>query len=123
MRTGLVIGGAITFAIPYLSSVLIAVGAERNAREGMGSEHHAEELRALYVPIAGPFIAIGTTGSDSAQRMAPFIAGGVVQAAGVSMLLAGILSRKPVLVRKEAHATVTPLLSHSTLGISASGSF
>jgi hypothetical protein len=122
MRTGLVIGGAITFLIPYLSSVAIALGANHDARRGMGSAQRAEELAVLYAPIAGPFIAIGTTHSYSAERMAPFIASGVVQAAGVSMLLAGVLSRKPVLVRKQT-ATVAPLVSDTMLGIGANGSF
>jgi len=120
-RTGLIIGGAITFLVPYLSSVAIAYGAQRDARHGDMSRHEAEELSPLYVPIAGPFIAIGTADRDSAAEIAPFVASGLVQAAGAGMLLAGIFSRKQVLVRKQA--SVTPLVSAGTLGLSASGSF
>ena len=120
-RTGLIIGGAITFLVPYLSSVAIALGAQRDARHGDMSRHEAEELSPLYAPIAGPFIAIGTADRDDAREIAPFVAAGLVQAAGAGMLLAGIFSRKQVLVRKQA--TVTPLVSAGTLGVSAAGSF
>lgn len=120
-RTGLIIGGAITFLVPYLSSVAIALGAQRDARQGGMSSHEADELSPLYVPIAGPFIAIGTADRDDAREIAPFVASGLVQAAGAGMLLAGIFARKQVLVRKQA--TVTPLVSPGTLGLSAAGSF
>jgi hypothetical protein len=122
MRKGLIIAGAITLMVPYLSSAAVALRARRDAEEGLISEEEGNAMQALWVPIAGPFIAIGESERNSAREIAPFIAAGVVQTAGAGMLLAGILAREKVLVKKQA-VVAAPIVSAGTVGVGVSGSF
>ena len=112
-RKGLIIGGAITFGLMYLLPAIPA---------SMTSD------KSLLVPIAGPFIELGHLSFSSNREDRGFAAGaavllvidGLAQTAGAAMLLAGLTTKREVLVRDDvagATVRVTPL----TMGYGGAG--
>lgn len=90
VRVGLVAGGAALFAALYIPSVIAAA---------VNQEYGSGNVIALYAPVVGPFIAMTKTGSPTANV---FLAiDGIGQAAGVAMLLGGILAPKTILIRND----------------------
>ena len=57
IRKGLVIGGTVTFGACYLLSAMTASVADSN---------NDDEFAPLFVPVAGPFITIGTANAEGA---------------------------------------------------------
>jgi hypothetical protein len=119
VRTGLVVGGALTFGIPYLYSGLIA-----SAGADIGDVNNtSNSLAALYVPVLGPFIEMGQTNSATARY---FLAlDGLAQGAGLFMLIYAIASPRNILVRNDlAMLTVTPVkMGHDGQGLGVFGRF
>src|SRR4051812_26805889 len=93
IRTGLVIGGAVTLGAVWLLNVAtasIAVSVDSNG----------SVAAPLFAPVVGPFIAIGTLHANALGGF--WLAfDGVVQAAGAAMLIAGIAAPKTILQRTD----------------------
>lgn len=96
VRKGLIIGGAVTFGVVYLSNVLAAV-IHSDACKSLSCT--GGSWNALYAPIVGPFIQMGYTSSATGNFF--LVLDGLVQAGGVAMLIAGIAAPKTVLVRND----------------------
>jgi hypothetical protein len=120
IRTGLVAGGATMFAVPYLISVLVGAGG---ADSGC--------CNAMYVPVVGPFIEMGSLHSFDASANAVggvfLVLDGVLQAAGVALFIFGIAVPKTVLVRNDLGAlknvTPTPMVGKNFAGMGVSAQF
>jgi hypothetical protein len=82
----LVVGGLVTFLIPYSFS-FIAGGAA--ALEG--SDRDQEQYAPLLVPVLGPFISLGMFRSVDETDAFILLADGFTQAAGAAMITVGIL--------------------------------
>ncbi|MEO7096931.1 MAG: hypothetical protein ABI175_26970, partial [Polyangiales bacterium] len=116
-RKGLIIGGAITFGVLYLFS-LIAADAERQSSNRNGS---SRELEALYIPAIGPFIAASKVGSGGSSIL---IIDGLGQTAGLLMFVCGIAFPKTELVRNDLGSLkVMPMVGKGASGLSLVGSF
>lgn len=105
-RTGLIAGGLTMFGVPYLISVFVAAG---NADSG--------NANAMYIPVLGPFIQMGSIKSQQNCDQFGFCTGldasgvavadiflvldGVLQGAGVAMAVFGIAVPRTVLVRND----------------------
>lgn len=104
IRKGLVIGGAVSLGTMWILSV---VGATQDLSRGRS------EGAPLFVPVVGPFIAIGTSGTSTSTdrtNAVAFALDGIVQTAGAALLIAGIAWPKPILVRtKELTLQPTPM--------------
>ena len=89
------------------------------------SESGSKDFGPLLIPVAGPFIGMGTTHPSSGGIFGlAFL--GVMQTAGLGMLIGGIAAPKTVLLRNEVGAvkfTVLPQFGASTAGIGAAGAF
>jgi hypothetical protein len=130
VRRGLVVGGAVTFGTTWLLSALSATvmlrsddsgddygGNYRNSDKGMPG------AAALYVPVAGPFIAIHTLDTEGAGTAVLFV-DGLAQAAGVSMFIAGLAAKRTVLVKTpEASMSFAPTAPGAPSGASLIGTF
>lgn len=92
-RTGLVVGGAVTFGCLYLITLLVAAGNTDAANK----DHTSSTTDALYIPAIGPFIQMTKSGSATANVF--LLVDGVAQTAGVAMFVAGLTWPKTVLVR------------------------
>jgi hypothetical protein len=88
-----VIAGSVLLGSAYLGSALSVPLAA--AGEG-GRDEDIEPYAPLFVPIAGPFITIGTAESDGAGTLWLAI-DGLAQTAGVVMLIGGLASERSYL--------------------------
>jgi hypothetical protein len=104
-RRGLVIAGTVTFGSAYLISILGASSAVSS------DENSADDFAPLFIPVAGPFITLGT--ADDADGAAPiFILDGIAQVGGLALLIAGLAAQESILVRNPGVATgVVPEVS------------
>jgi len=119
-RKGLVIGGAVTFGVMYLITVLVAAAMD-DVSNSYGSSGSSGTL--LYVPVAGPFLQMTKTETSSGN--VALVIDGVAQAAGATMLIVGLTSPKTVLVRNDlAEVRVSPMkIGESGTGFGLVGRF
>lgn len=101
IRQGLVIGGALTFGITYLATALIGAAASDIGKATCDTPTSCSTGRSaklLLIPVAGPFTLL-STGWASADFF--LVLNGLVQTAGVGMLIGGIAAPKTILVRND----------------------
>jgi hypothetical protein len=132
VRKGLLIGGLVTFGVAWLGSAaaasyFIEKDDQYSDRTFQVGDEEGEEYPAaapLYVPVIGPFVAIGTMDPDK-QVTAALVADGIVQIGGVAMALAGLIAQEKVLVRTESAsvAVVPTVTTNGAGGVSLTGSF
>lgn len=93
IRTGLVVAGAVTFGVTYLTTALIgaAVNDVSLATGGTG-----RSAKLLLIPLFGPFTLLGSTISATGQF--GLVLDGLVQAAGIGMFVTGLAWPKMTLV-------------------------
>lgn len=118
---GLIIGGAATFGALWLISVVVAPiaqaarnfgnvlsctsgGGSISTQTGVSGTNNCttstDDYNALYIPVAGPLITIGTAHAKGAGIVVLAI-DGVAQAGGLAMLIAGLASNSQKLVRND----------------------
>jgi hypothetical protein len=115
VRSGLVVGGAVTFGCLYMLSVLTAAivsDAHRStvaySSSGSSTRTSSDNADFLYVPVAGPFLQMTKTISSTGNVMLAI--DGIAQAAGATMLIVGLTSPKTVLVRNDlGEVRLTPM--------------
>ncbi len=117
-RKGLLIGGGVTLGASYgISAMTAAIGSDV-------SDGGTNELGALWIPVAGPFIQIAN--ADSATAKVFLVGLGGAQLAGAVMLYYGLTTTKTVFVRNDlvGSLNVGPMVGeHSTTGMVVSGRF
>ena len=96
-RTGAVVGGAVTLGVMWLISAFVAAAAQ-DVNNADGS-HGANPDAALYVPVVGPFIQMGSTGSATGNMA--LLVDGLAQTGGFALLVWGLTSPRNVLVRAD----------------------
>jgi len=115
-RKGLIIGGAVTFGVTYgISALAAAVGDDLRR-----TDPSREDISALWIPIAGPFLQLGQ--SDSSTGKFYLVQLGIAQSAGVIMLICGLSNPRTVLVRNDQVA-ITPIVIRGGSGLALSGTF
>jgi hypothetical protein len=111
IRTGLVVGGAVTFGVVYL---LTALGG------AIASDAGGHDAKPLLIPVAGPFAVLG--GSQYATLDFFLVLDGIVQAGGLAMLIAGIAAPRSELIRDNVGKTTFTLRpSPMTFGQNSAG--
>jgi hypothetical protein len=96
IRTGLVVGGAVTFGVLYLLSVLVGAAISDTNKAFNNNKDNGD---FLFVPVAGPFLQM--TKTDSSSGNVTLAIDGIAQAAGATMFIVGVTSPKTVLVRND----------------------
>jgi hypothetical protein len=90
---GMMVGGLVTFGVPYLSSSVLAYVAT----VGEGTE-----FAPLFVPVVGPLIAMGTLESEGVGTY--FLAlDAITQAVGASLFVASLIREDTFLKRVGAN--------------------
>jgi len=84
---GLLVGGLVTFLVPYGISFLAGGAFALN-----GSNSEQEEFGPLLVPVAGPFISLAMWDSTHNEEPSVFLmlANGFAQTAGAAMIVSSI---------------------------------
>jgi hypothetical protein len=99
LRRGPIIAGSVLFGVAYITTVLAAAGLEDSGDSSYGW---------LYLPAIGPFIELTNSGTATASTF--LVLDGLTQSAGLALLVWGITSPAPVLVRNEIDTLrVTPV--------------
>ena len=120
-RTGLIVGGATMFGVPYLISALVAAGGADSGCCG-----------AMWIPVVGPFIQMtqwgaGTDASSAEAGDIMLVLDGALQAAGLAMFIYGVAVPKTVLVRNDLgvikNVTAAPMVAKDFAGLGISGQF
>jgi hypothetical protein len=108
---GLFAAGWVTSAF----AALMAASADKTS---------ADEWTPLYVPVAGPFIALGTL-DPKPSGTGLLIADGILQAGGALAIIIGLLDERHKLVRTSASRSVeiTPTAGAHAARIDAKGRF
>ena len=123
-RKGLLIGGGVTLGASYgISAMIAAIGSDISG--GGDSGPHTNEVAALWIPVAGPFIQIANT--DSATARVFLVGLGAAQVAGAVMLYYGLTTKKTVFVRNDLVGSlgIGPMVNseHNATGMVLSGRF
>ena len=106
VRSGLVVGGAVTFGVMYLLTVLVGAAINDASERPYGTKGDRGDF--LFVPVAGPFLQMTKTDTSSGNTI--LVIDGVAQAAGATMLIVGITSPRTVLVRNDlAEIRIAPM--------------
>ena len=124
-RKGLIIGGAVTLGATYLVCAMTAAAGADDARsqasynEGSGKN----ELSAMWIPVAGPFIQMARSDSSTANVFLFHL--GAAQVAGAIMLYYGLTTEKRVFVRNDlvGNLHLSPMTGNNTTGMALSGQF
>ena len=120
LRTGLVVGGAVTLGVLWgITAIAGGVGASVEGE----IDGDTDQFIPLYIPVAGPFVAIDTMDAAGAG-VAVLIIDGVAQTAGLAMFIAGLAAPKDVLRRTTVAGIswqLTP--SHRGFGVGLDGTF
>ncbi|MEO8841345.1 MAG: hypothetical protein ABI591_31905 [Kofleriaceae bacterium] len=116
-RKGLLIGGGVSLGVSYgISALTAAIGQDVG-------DNGRNEVAAMWIPVAGPFIQMGETDSATARV---FLAGlGAAQVAGAVMLYYGLTTTKKVYVRNDlvGSMTITPMAGNGSSGFALAGRF
>ena len=119
-RKGLLIGGGVTLGVSYGYSVLLAaIGSDLAS----WSDDGRNELAAMWIPVAGPFIQMAQT--DSALFRLTLAGFGIAQTTGAVLLYYGLTTKKTVYVRNDlvGSMTLTPMAGDGATGMMLSGRF
>jgi hypothetical protein len=128
-RTGLVVAGSVLFAVSYLVPLSIVAAAEFPNRTDW-----------MAIPVVGPWMTIGRmrygdcsnrrtvdpecddSGERAADTLGAVAAGftGVLQAAGMAMLITGVSAQKTEVVPVYA---ISPMPVDNGMGLSVTGTF
>jgi hypothetical protein len=123
IRTGLVIGGAVTFGVVYLitalTGALVSDIGSAVCSTGDGScSQGTRSAKLLLIPVAGPFTLLGASSSATGNFF--LVLDGLAQAGGVAMLVAGIAAPRTVLARNDV-SLLTLAPKPMTFGLHGAG--
>ena len=116
-RKGLIVGGSVTLGVSYGISMLTAAIGEDESYDGQN------EMAAMWIPVAGPFIQMANEGSATGKLVLAGLGG--AQLAGAIMLYYGMTSKKPVLVRNDivGNLQISPYAGKDSSGLVVGGRF
>lgn len=122
-RYGLIIAGAVTLGVSYLLHSGTAAIAEAVYT---ATEYPVRTMWTNYVPVVGPWLTMTTLPNDPARAasVAGLAFSGLVQGAGLAMLIAGAASRQRVPVYAwNQRIQLAPSIGPSGTGLALSGNF
>lgn len=126
MRSGLLGSGATLFLLSYGLSVVSAASFSTDCDPNTAQLGCTTQRWPLFVPVAGPFIQMGSlSGTNSGTARALLAVDGVLQAGGAAMALVGLLVPKRVAVPTVFAGRVrfSPLTGAGGSGLLALGTF
>lgn len=128
---GLVGGGIGLLAAGWTMSLLVAsvaMSVEEEEEDDLGPAEQDDvapsDWTPLYIPVAGPFVAIGTL-EASGSGLGLLVADGIVQTAGLLGILLGALDPdyKVIRVSSQVELDVGPAVGGDRQGLRLRGSF
>ena len=124
-RLGMLIGGGVTFGVSYMYAVMFAAAGSDEARYDNydGTSSGSNQMAALWIPVAGPFIQMAQENSATGRVL--LLGLGAAETVGAVMLYYGLTTKKTVYVRNDLVGSmqVTPMVGDGTTGLVLSGRF
>lgn len=124
-RKGLLIGGGVTLGVSYMYAALFAAAGEDEAAydDPYDGSSGQNELGALWIPVAGPFLQMASTDSATLKLLLGGL--GAAQVTGAVLLYYGLTSKKTVYVRNDliGNVMLTPMVGDGNAGMAVSGRF
>jgi hypothetical protein len=125
--TGLIFGGSAMVSIGWVTSIAVGLlAAQSETERGIdGDGVEAKDWTPLYVPLGGPFVAVASVDSGGVGT-ALLVADGVLQLAGVGLILMGSLDQSHRAVRVapvSGSLTIAPTVSAAGRGLVLEGAF
>ncbi len=122
-RKGLIIGGAVTLGVTYLTTAVVATAFVVGGFVLFPVGSDSTKYTRLYLPVVGPFLAIGQF--DRPRDQFYLAVSGLGQTAGALMLVYGIASPRRMLVRNDRLivTSVAPMIAPGATGLSVVGRF
>ncbi len=121
---GLVIAGIISLAAGYGANIVGSL-LYSSLRAVSGVANTDEFLLTSFIPVAGPWVQLAFASSE--LEVGFLIGAGTLQAAGLTMLIAGLtVARRPVnevALSDTSTIRIDPMLGGDAAGITASGTF
>lgn len=120
----LMYGGATLFGLAYLPAASFV-----GSLEVFGiflPDHGAADLRALYIPLAGPFMLAGRSRlSEAPVKVVGFYLLGAAQVLGILVMVGGLIHQERVWVRNDLPevALLPTVTSGGAPGLALAGSF
>jgi hypothetical protein len=90
---GLIATGVVLLATSYITSAFVASVADANTTNNGGRFKQPGSWTPLFVPVGGPFVGIGTL-RPNAIGTGALVLDGVLQGAGATAIVLGILDRR-----------------------------
>ena len=112
VRTGLVIGGAVTFGVVWVVFNLFPAA--------VGSAVGCRQCNFLIIPAIGPIILAAQSNPSLASLL---VLDAIVQAGGLAMLITGIAAQRTMWVRDGRMVQLVPILSPGMNGLGLVGRF
>lgn len=120
-RYGMIAGGASMLGAAWVITAISALGAQATCSTTfLETSACRSTYWPLYVPVAGPFIQTAYEPHPALKALLVF--DGLVQGAGLALIIAGAVSRKRVPVYGD-RLQITPMATLGGSGILASGRF
>lgn len=88
---GLVIAGAVTLGVTWLATPTVGAAVEASG----------QSIGVLAIPVAGPWVCLAGGCEDPDDYVAALVVSGVLQAAGLTMLILGLVIQQEVQLRAE----------------------
>jgi len=121
---GLVVAGVVSLGVGYVGN-LVGSLLYSSLRAVSGVANTDEFLAFSLVPVVGPWLQLPF--ASSGLEVGFLIGAGVLQAAGVTMLIAGLtFARRPVTevrISDSSSVVFTPMVGSDSAGLSAVGTF
>lgn len=118
VNMGLIGTGIGLLVTSYVTSILVGVVATQVEEVTPGTE---SDWSPLYVPVAGPFVALGTL-DPGASGVGLLLADGILQSAGVLAIVLGIVDQEYKLIRTGG-MEITPSVTPGQQGLVVRGAF
>jgi hypothetical protein len=117
-RNGPMLGAGIAlFSSMYsVSTASAAIGGAIDSEDLDGTS--SEDWAVLYIPIAGPFLAVHTLDARP-SGVGVLVSDGIFQVAGLALLLAGALDSETHLLRYSVVPIIQPRAGGGVLGVGA----
>lgn len=110
-RVGLLVSGAVLFGVSYLPSLGIAATVDED-----------DELLPLAIPIAGPFVTMGTADAED-SGLFWLAVDGVMQTTGATLFIASFVAEQSYLRRVADAPSTTPSLAVGPGSVAVRGAF
>ena len=119
-RDGFVLAGGLMLVPAYVVQVVAAAGISLSNTDSNCSSCYSKETKLLLIPIAGPWLANRAAPQQEQGASWPYLLWGGLEAAGVAMILIGLVGEDVPQDPQAWHVAFLPFVTPQAEGLSLS---